>query len=176
MRSEHQYIEAPDETHIKNKESLFLAGSITGCWDWQKEMSQKLSKIDILTICNPRRKNFKSFKGAADYEESRKQIEWEFKLLQQVTQISFWFSFETLAPITLYELGRVIEKNVQYFNDPMKGQRIFIGVDPNFERKFDVETQVGLQGYTDDISDNINHLIERIRIYNKNLELFKGEF
>ena len=171
----YQYIEAPDDTPIKNEQSIFLAGGISDCKDWQKEVSKELKELDNLTVLNPRRENFEVFKSKAQFSESAKQIAWEYEKLRTVSQILFWFTDETVQPITLYELGATLERNAQYFNKTSGGQKIFLGVDANYDRVFDVHIQAKLKGYSDAVADNLEYLIAMVKIYNKNLEMFKGE-
>lgn len=66
------YIEAPNYEFPKDKISIFLAGSITDCPDWQSDIIQKLKDEDIV-IFNPRRKNF----PIEDPKASDEQIKWE---------------------------------------------------------------------------------------------------
>lgn len=51
-----QYIESPNLEPFNNM-SVFLAGGITGCPDWQSDIVKMLEK-DPITIINPRRKDF----------------------------------------------------------------------------------------------------------------------
>ena len=171
----YQYIEAPEDTPTENEQSIFLAGGISDCKDWQKEVAKELEEIDNLTVVNPRRKNFEMFKSKAQFSESAKQITWEYERLRRVSQILFWFTDETVQPITLYELGATLERNARYFNKASGGQRVFLGVDPDYVRVFDVHVQAKLEGYTDIVADNLEYLIAMVKIYNKNLEMFKGE-
>ena len=64
------YQEAPnrEKTSFPYKKSLFLAGGITGCPDWQKEMIHLLNDEPIL-IYSPRRKNFPIHNPNAAYEQ-----------------------------------------------------------------------------------------------------------
>ena len=125
-----KYIEAPQEYDIRLlSDSLFLAGGITNCPEWQSEMVMLLSDTDI-TILNPRRKNF----PIDDPEAARQQITWEFHALRDVDTISFWFCKETICPIVLYELGT--------WN--VSDKHIFIGMDPEYQRRQDVEIQTKL--------------------------------
>ena len=166
----HQYIEAIDETPIKNPNSIFLAGGISNCVDWQKKAAEELNDMDRLTVVNPRRKDF----DVSKKEESIKQISWEYKRLREVTQILFWFTEDTVQPITLYELGAALERNGPAFALSNK-QRIFIGMDKDYERMFDVHIQSKLRGFPFDISDSLDYLLAMVKIYNHNLELYKGE-
>jgi hypothetical protein len=122
-----QYIEAP-QAYDGNELSLFLAGGITGCPDWQREMVAELKDLSLV-IFNPRRTHFPQ-----DRNVDREQIEWEYTYLRKATAISFWFPQETLCPITLYELGAW----------SMTNKKIFLGVHPNYRRIQDIRIQTAL--------------------------------
>lgn len=117
---------APDR--VPSKSDLFLAGGISNCPDWQSEMVENLTQLDI-TVLNPRREIY------TDEDSAAKQIAWEHQALQMVTTISFWFPEETLCPITLFELGVFTQR---------KNVRLFVGTHPNYARKFDVIQQLQL--------------------------------
>ena len=122
------YIEAL-QSYNGDEVSLFLAGGITGCPDWQQEMIRKL-KFTSLVLFNPRRTNF----PIEDKNAARDQISWEFTYMRKATAISFWFPCETLCPIALYELGAW----------SMRTKKIFVGVHPSYERRQDILIQTAL--------------------------------
>lgn len=129
------YLEAPNRSDkIRYKQALFLAGSITGAYDWQSYAAKKLSMYDVV---NPRRANYSTIDPAVE----REQITWEFDHLKRCGNILFWFSHETLAPITLFEYGSMLRKIVERYDDV---QRIFVGVHPDYKRKNDVIIQTEL--------------------------------
>jgi hypothetical protein len=148
-----RYIEAPNDIELKGK-SIFLAGGISDCPDWQKPLSERiLNTIPDLTVINPRRNDW-GFTGKAD-KESEIQIRWEHRYLRQADAIMFWFPKETLCPITLFELGAALN---MYPNTT----KIFIGCEPGYQRDFDVRIQTSL--LTDlRIVDNLDELYEQIR-------------
>jgi hypothetical protein len=121
------YIEAP-QAYNGSEPSLFLAGGITNCPDWQKAMVAGLQDLPLV-IFNPRRSPFPQDSNAA-----REQIEWEYTYLRKATAISFWFPEETLCPITLYELGAW----------SMTNKKLFLGVHPNYQRMLDIKVQTAL--------------------------------
>ncbi len=127
-------IEAPNEIYsLENNRNikLFLAGGITNCPDWQKEIIELIKGADILTVYNPRRANF----PINDPKAAEEQITWEYNHLRDSDSISFWFSKGSLNPIVLYELGRW---------GTSTNKTIFIGMDPDYERKQDVIIQTKL--------------------------------
>jgi len=123
-----RYIEATEE-YEGDEKSLFLAGGITECPDWQKELVHLL-RNDDLVLLNPRRANF----PIHDPHAAQEQIEWEYRHLKKADAVSFWFPRETLCPIVLYELGA----------HSMTEKPLFVGVDPHYVRKQDVEIQTHL--------------------------------
>jgi hypothetical protein len=122
------YIEAP-QTYQGKETSLFLAGGIVGCPDWQKDLVARLQDAPLVLL-NPRRAFFlMENKNAASA-----QIAWEHTHLRQASAISFWFPCETLCPIVLYELGAW----------SMTDKKLFVGVHPEYQRRLDVLIQTAL--------------------------------
>lgn len=125
-----KYIEAPNDYNIDDiGDTVFLAGGITDCPDWQQDMVKLLGNTD-LTLLNPRRANF----PIHDPNAALAQITWEHVALRNALAISFWFPRETICPIVLYELGAW----------SMTSKPIFIGVHPEYQRRQDVEIQTKL--------------------------------
>jgi hypothetical protein len=127
-------VEALNEHEPGPLPSLFLAGGITGCPDWQREMVHRLHDVPAVLL-NPRRANF----PIDDPTAARAQIDWEFRHLRQADAILFWFPRETLCPITLYELGAW-----SLYRDQHGPKPLFIGAHPDYPRRQDVEIQTGL--------------------------------
>jgi hypothetical protein len=123
------YVEALDPYEPDLVPSLFLAGGITGCPDWQREMVSLLAG-EAVTLLNPRRASF----PIDDPTAAPKQIEWEHLHLRKADGILFWFPCEALCPIALYELGAW----------SMTSKPLFVGVHPNYQRRQDVEVQTAL--------------------------------
>ena len=139
-----EYIESPKCYFPQEGEtSVFLAGGITNCPDWQQQMSEMLSQTS-LTVLNPRRANF----PIEDPDAAQKQIEWEHAHLRKATAVLFWFPCETLCPIVLYELGAW----------SMTEKQIFVGSHPDYLRRQDVEIQTLLQRPEVAIQYSLHHL------------------
>lgn len=133
-----KYIQSPDNSIIYSTDnSLFLAGSISNAENWQ-DIAVELLKDTNLTVINPRRKNFDINNSIIAVQ----QIEWEFERLQTSKNILFWFSKETTAPITLYELGAALTRRALKTN--IKPTNIFIGCNPEYTRLLDVQVQTRL--------------------------------
>ena len=142
------YIEAPSNYsigHLYN--TLFIAGGITDCPDWQSEIVSLLSETSF-SIFNPRRENF----PIGDPDAAFEQIGWEHKALRDADRISFWFPKETICPIVLYELGAW----------SMMKKPIFVGVHPEYQRKQDVEIQTKLARPEVDIVYSLEELSEQL--------------
>ena len=108
---------------------IFLAGGVTYSPDWQKETLKMLAGTDLI-VANPRRDEIVSAVG----ETARRQIVWEFENLKSTKVVLFWFpNAETI--ITFLELGKELARK----------SRIVVGVDPDYNRRFDIETQVHLE-------------------------------
>lgn len=96
---------------------VFLAGGINKCPNWQREVRYYLEDLDNacfpsgrdhfksqdLVICNPRRSHF----PFDDPSASKKQIEWEYKWLNECDLMTMNFcESESDQPICMYELGK----------------------------------------------------------------------
>ena len=119
--------------------SVFLAGGITNCEDWQKEVTRELEFEDI-SIFNPRQEHFDITDKLASY----KQITWEYERLEQMDIFSMYFcNANSDQPICMYELGRnIVRMQNRFPNDWEK--RIIISVEDGYRRKADVLIQTEL--------------------------------
>src|SRR5204862_4101916 len=124
-----RYVEAPAEYDGPGP-SLFLAGGISGTFDWQADVVARLAGLSLV-ILNPRRRNF----PMDDPTAAAGQIAWEFRHIRRATAVLFWFPPETLCPIGVCELGgRTL----------VPGQPLFVGTHPDYARRSDVEIQLRL--------------------------------
>jgi len=132
------YLEAPHylgDKKIDNwQKTVFLAGSITGAENWQNRAASKL--IDHFNIFNPRRADF----DTSNKKEERAQIIWEWTLLNIAEIVLFYFSHETLAPISLFELGALLEQQKTH-----SYKKLYICIHPEYKRKNDVIIQTELR-------------------------------
>ena len=143
-----KYIEAPNKHKGKSGvPTLFLGGGISNCKDWQSKLVEKLKDYNV-TIYNPRRNNF----DINNPKVSEEQIKWEHKYLHESNILVFYFAQETLCPITLFELGAALERNIYV---TIK-QDIIVYCEPEYSRKFDVELQIKLaMKNAKDLSENV---------------------
>lgn len=136
-------ITAPD-IYIPKEDDIccFLAGGITNCPNWQKEVIDDLDGRceDNIVLFNPRRENFPIGDKSAAY----KQIEWEFDQLERMDIFSMYFSSgDSDQPICMYELGRNILRIQMRFPTDWE-KRIIITADKDYRRYQDVIIQTEL--------------------------------
>lgn len=149
-----KYIEALGNYDKWSKDSgasIFMAGGITNCPDWQQEVRGLLKGIDGLVLLNPRRADF----PIDDPNASKDQITWEYDMLREADTIMFWFPKETLCPIVLYELGAWSKTT----------KPIFIGVHPDYQRRQDVEIQTALARPDVKITYSTEDMVKEIKSY-----------
>ncbi len=143
------YIEAPQDVTLNpGQQSLFLAGGISNCPDWQAELVAALADTS-LALLNPRRAGF----PMGDPSAAEAQIGWEHRCLRLATALLFWFPCETLCPITLYELGAW----------SMTTKPLFVGVHPTYQRRQDVEIQTRLARPDVTVVLSIEALVAQVR-------------
>ena len=145
-------ITAPSYLKEEDSISVFLAGGITNCPNWQKEVIKRIREefrnrgyedkenyLDLV-IFNPRRENFPIDNPNAAYA----QIEWEFHHLEDMDIFSMYFcSGESDQPICMYELGRHLERMRYRFYNTYK-DRIVVSAETDYRRRKDVEIQMRL--------------------------------
>ena len=142
------YVEAPDRHIYFDEPMIFMAGGITNCPDWQKQMKGVLTDTQ-LTLLNPRRADF----PIGDPDAALEQITWEHDMLREAHLIMFWFPKETICPIVLYELGAW----------SMKVKPIVVGMHPDYQRRQDVEIQTGLARPDVEVVYSLPALAEQIK-------------
>ncbi|MET8704294.1 nucleoside 2-deoxyribosyltransferase domain-containing protein [Kitasatospora sp. NPDC004723] len=128
-----RYFEAPDYyvPAAGDPRAVFLAGGITGCWDWQAVLAEELL-AEGLVVLNPRRADF----PIGDPSAAPAQIAWEHHHLHLPAVVTaFWFAAETVQPIALLELGAALDN---------PARRIALGAHPHYPRRLDVVEQARL--------------------------------
>ena len=133
-----QVITAPS-IEIPVYTSAFLAGGITNCKEWQKEVIKNLEYEDI-SLFNPRQEHF----DVSDKNASYKQILWEFERLEKMDIFSMYYCNDNSdQPICMYELGRNIVRMQNRFPSDWE-KRIVISVEDGYRREADVLIQTEL--------------------------------
>ena len=127
-----RYIEAPSGLNLLHDpaKSIFLGGGISNCVDWQSFAALSLLKSTNLRVINPRRFEYDN----NDSTQAEVQITWEHMFLKSATELIFWFPSTSICPITLFEYGKWLGK-----------KKIYIGCDPGYARKLDLEIQTKLE-------------------------------
>lgn len=150
-----EYVESPKKWKpLPNQPSVFLAGGISGCPDWQRELT-KLLIMTNYAVLNPRRKEFTDSQSAAE-----SQIEWEFRHLRKADVISFWFCKEAIQPIALYELGAWSMTDVP----------LVIGVEKGYARELDVRTQTAFARPDVHVVNTLEDLATKIKGLEKGIK------
>lgn len=152
-------ITAPEHLAIKaNEVGCFLAGGIVGCYNWQKEVIDNLTKMEKegldlsdLVLFNPRRDNF----PIDNKEATEEQIKWEFNALNIWTTIfSMYFCCgESLQPICMYELGYNLAQRFSLYRTPNEYflNTVIVDVEKGYKREQDVAIQTKLITRCNDI-------------------------
>jgi len=146
------YYEAPNRPNLSLREqqhSIFIAGSITGATNWQKGVAEKL--LPYYHVFNPRRADF----DVSNPLVEREQITWEYDHIKRCQTILFYFAPETLAPITLFEYGKVLVS---------KSHAIYVCVHPDYQRKNDViiQTELEFSHIAKEIVFNLDEMVDEI--------------
>jgi hypothetical protein len=149
---------APDYLKDRSKRTLFLAGGISNCPDWQAIAIKKVIEVPQLIIMSPRRPYF-------DINEPKltmEQITWEHHHLALAGIIMFWFAEGSTNPITLFEYGRwgrLGEKRKTWSE-----RRIFVGTDPNYPRNMDVKIQTSLDN-GEYVHDSLDAMLDAVKFH-----------
>lgn len=113
---------------LPGERSIFLAGGIIGCGDWQKEMAERLSDTNLVVL-NPRRNDFPEETNATTV-----QIKWEFDHLRKADMILFWFPREGPCMTSLFELGTWSNTD----------KPLFVGIEPGYVKRGGMIKQLAL--------------------------------
>ncbi|KAI1866769.1 hypothetical protein JX265_001142 [Neoarthrinium moseri] len=117
-----QIIKAPSGEAVRHSKTVFLAGTTTGPPDWREMVSGELSSLPV-TIFNPLRPDWDDSWTEDDF---RKQVDWELSKQERADVVAVYFGANTLAPISLLELGLCAKENkaIVYVQDgyQKKGQ------------------------------------------------------
>lgn len=127
--------------------TVFLAGGICGCDNWQDiviaELEKEFSDNDKIVILNPRRSSF----DLEDPKATEIQILWEFVNLQHMDIFTMFFANnESDQPICMYELGRNLARISLLYTKKYE-ERVVISACDGYSRKTDVMIQSKLAGF-----------------------------
>lgn len=130
--------------------SVFLAGGITNCPEWQDRAAEVL--LEVVNVLDPRRKPWPE---GGDMGE---QVKWEYDHLRMARYVLFWFPAESICPIALFELGSMWERQWHSAAD------VFVGCHPRYPRWADLEAQREAFGVKRPIVYKLEELIETVRL------------
>lgn len=111
--------------------SIFLSGSLpppdTPCW--RSRLIDSLSHLPI-TILNPLRLDWDpTWQEELSCPQFVEQVSWELHALEQADIVAVYFGAETIAPVTLLELGLVAGK----------GKRVVVCCQEGYQKKGNVQ-------------------------------------
>ncbi len=146
-------IQAPNPYIIEDGEfSIFLAGS-AGNHDWRTELLTPLlekHKDMPIVFLNPYRLDYPK-----KVSELQEQNQWECDSLQKTNGVIFWLCDETLAPLSLLELGLFLE-----------GARpMFFGMNPNYKISFEIKDRIRIFKPTVSVAASIPELQKEVSRY-----------
>lgn len=143
-------VESPTDykPEFEEEVSVFLAGGITDCPDWQEYAISDLDDTSLVLL-NPRRADF----PIGNPDAAQAQIKWEYDHLRKADGILFWFPQETLCPIVLFELGAW----------SMTDKQIWVACHPLYPRRQDVEIQMSLARPDVHVLTNLMSLCDVVR-------------
>lgn len=149
---------AVDDSDLKLEgKSVFLAGGISNCPDWQNElieMIRKRGKCNGVVLYNPRR--YDAF-DVKDTTQTEFQIKWEHERLTRASLVLFWFPEQSICPITLYELGS--------WSRAVPQKPLVVGVHPKYSRLLDVRIQTRLARPDVNVVDSLSLLVEQLEAW-----------
>lgn len=152
-------IQAPSKYCAGQRPWIFLAGSIDQgkAEAWQKNIVARFSAL-AGTILNPRRDDWdNSWVQQADTDPFRQQVLWELSAQEDVDAVLMYFAPDSLAPITLLELGLLAQST-----------KLFVGCPVRFYRRGNVELvcrryDIPMAETLEDLADTVLRTITRAR-------------
>lgn len=137
-------IKPPSEVDFESIDTpiIFLAGSIEmgAAENWQERISNDIEDTGIPhTILNPRRDDWDdSWEQSINNPQFKEQVSWELDGIEQCDIVAFYFDPDTKSPITLLEMGSVIDS----------GKEVVICCPDGYWRKGNVEVVADRAGFT----------------------------
>lgn len=169
------------------KITVFLAGGISDCWNWQEAVINKLKEMEengydmrSLVLFNPRRPSF----DVDNPEDTKEQINWEYCWLGCCDIFSMYFcNSESVQPICMYELGRNLLKKSNDWedDDSCYCSSVLISIEKGYKRTDDVliQTELATSGLIrpyvyEDPNEAITELAARIYMSYIHLKTYYG--
>lgn len=139
---------------------VFLAGSIEmgKARHWQQEMEAFFeTNYPHMIVANPRRDNWdSSWEQSIQHSLFSEQVNWELDHLEQSQVVVFYFDETTKSPVTLLELGKILEHT--------DTKKVFVCCPYGFWRKGNVDIVCSRKNVVvyDDINALKQGILERI--------------
>lgn len=143
-------VDFPEMSRQVRDRSIYLAGGIKGCPDWQQEAMTLLSGMN-LEVENPRIDSF----VRGDNAEYRSLVRKNRLTLDSCESVVVWFPKDQLTPVALLELGSLVAS----------AKPLFVGIEPGYKRQIDVEIQTELARPEIDIAYSLPELTDQVRRY-----------
>ncbi len=144
-------VKAPaDHDQYKNPK-IFLAGSIEmgKAEPWRHKIATALATSEVILL-NPRRDDWdNTWVQSIKHAKFKEQVVWEMNGIDEAALVIIYFDPETLAPITLLELGHCLEK-----------RNVIVCCPEGFYRKGNVE--ITCDRYGIDMYDTFEEFVEAI--------------
>lgn len=139
---------------VTHEKTLYLAGGVAGCPDWQAEVIKALEKTS-LTIFNPRRQTLL----ANMPELVQSQREWEFGNITATRAVMFWFPKESLCPTTNFELGIIVAQQLWDFDTAPA----YVGIHPEHPRRSDILAQLTMTAPRLVVADSVKGVVQQVK-------------
>ena len=151
------HLQPPNKTSI-HRYKVFLAGSIEmdKAERWQDDVVDSLTGYDIV-VANPRRDDWDpSITQSKDDPDFSEQVNWELSNIETSQIVFFYFQPDTVSPISLLELGMVLEKN-------QRGQEVIVCCPPGYFRKGNVD--IICERYGVRVFDDLHKAVVKLKQY-----------
>jgi hypothetical protein len=152
-----QSILAPAKLQRMIPPAVFLAGGVSGKFNWQDHVAEKLRSLQG-TLLNPRRP------GSHVSGNVVRQINWEFRAIRHANIIAFWFEDGELNPITLFEFGEQLQRLAMWPRHERNARpQLIVAASPRYLKLSDVVVRAKLLAPRMRISNSLDDMIEMIR-------------
>ena len=153
---------APLNIPIKDTYKIYVGGTLTGVWNWQKKYTSMLeSHFNLLNlkhdvyIMNPRLDEVKNL-------DIKDHANWRYKCLKYADISSFWLE-KNVDPIAFYELG-------------MCRNKYYLGMNPDYVKNLRTEeldylsVYLEMSGFLSPITNDLHDLSKQLKVEVKKLE------
>jgi len=131
-----------------SRKAIFLAGSVSGSENWRLHIAQSFEAENVVFL-DP----FNASYASADAAAFSAQIEWERRHLRRAWGRVFWFSFESLCAMSLFELGASCQS----------AGPLFVGCHADYRLRRDVISQLAIARPDVVVAATLDELISQLR-------------